>query len=243
MRLTKLPTVLSLLLAGLIIPTPPLRTQETDASSKKQGGDTPRSSADKYKTHAAQGDVSVGAELLTRKEIAKDFVADVNRCCLVVEVAVYPSAKEPLKLSHDDFALVIESPDGSSTLETPQKPATLSAKISNASNGGVTTAASVGVGVEFGTYTDPVTGQQEHGHAVTTSASVGIGTGSSAPSSTADRERENIERELGEKSLPEAKISVPVSGYLYFLLPKQKKDTQYRLEYEIKGATLPLPLS
>jgi len=59
----------------------------------------------------------------------------------------------------------------------------------------------------------------------------------------ADNDREIIERELSEKSLPEAKISVPVCGYLYFPLPKQKKHSKYRLQYEIKGETLILPLS
>jgi hypothetical protein len=239
-RLRKPPAFLSLLLIALAVPALSVRTQETDTSSKGQDAGTPRTSAEKYKAHSRHSDVSIGAELLTRKEISKEFAADVNRCCLVVQVAVYPNEKEPLKVSHDDFTLAIE---GTDIVETPQDARTLSAKLSTGANGGVTTAASVGVGVEFGTYTDPTTGHQVHGHAVTTSASVGIGAESSGSPSAAEREREIIERELSQKILPEAKISVPVSGYLYFLLPKQKKPAKYRLEYEISGETLILPLS
>jgi hypothetical protein len=47
---------------------------------------------------------------------------------------------------------------------------------------------------------------------------------------------------LSEKGLPEMKIAGPVSGYLYFSLPKQKKDAKYRLEYVVKDETLKLQL-
>ena len=54
--------------------------------------------------------------------------------------------------------------------------------------------------------------------------------------------REVIERELSSKSLPEAKVSVPVSGYLYFPIPKFVKDAKYRLEYTTNARPLVLPL-
>jgi len=66
--------------------------------------------------------------------------------------------------------------------------------------------------------------------------------GDRVPATVAEHDREVIERELSEKGLSEAKIANPVSGYLYFSLPKQKKDTKYRLEYVVKGETLKLPL-
>lgn len=243
MRLTKLPRFVSLLLIALVVPAGSVRTQETDTASKKEDATVPRSSAEKYQAHATHGDVSLGAELLTRKEAEKAFAADVNRCCLVVQVAVYPNEKEPLELVHDDFTLMIQGADGTETVEVTQGARTLAAKLSKDADNGVATAANVGVSVELGTYTDPVTGQQVHGRAVTVSSSAGAGAGGGASPSAAEHEREIIERELREKSLPEAKISVPVSGYLYFLLPKQKKPTKYRLVYEIKGETVELPLS
>lgn len=239
MRLLKLSPFFLTLIATLAVLAFPLRSQETQASSDERGGTAPRSSADKYKAHASHPDVNIGAELLTRKEVSKKFAADVNRCCLVVEVAVYPHGNEPLKLSRDDFTLAVEGMDVG---VKPQSATVVSAKLTKDANGGVTTVASAGVGVEFGTYTDPVTGQPVHGRAVTTSVGAGVGVGSSAPPADAERNREAIERELGEKSLPQATISIPVCGYLYFSVPKQKKQMKYRLEYTIKDETLVLPL-
>ena len=62
------------------------------------------------------------------------------------------------------------------------------------------------------------------------------------PPAVAEHNREVIERELSEKGLPEAKVVIPVSGYLYFSVPKQKKDTKCHLEYVVKGETLKLQL-
>lgn len=237
MHLLKVSRFFLTLFATLAVLAFPLRSQETQASSDERGGTAPRSSADKYKEHASNPGVNIGAELLTRKEVSKEFAADLNRCCLVVEVAVYPHGNEPLKLSRDDFALVVEGMDVG---VKPQSATVVSAKLTKDANGGVTTVASAGVGVEFGTYTDPVTGQPVHGRAVTTSVGAGVGVGSSAPPTVTERNREAIERELGEKSLSQARISVPVSGYLYFSVPKQKKQAKYRLEYSIKDETLVL---
>ena len=183
--------------------------------------------------------MSVGAELLTRKQVSKEFAADMNSCCVVLQVAVYPNEKEPLKLSRDDFTLSAEGTDLSAR---PQSATVLSAKLTKNPDGGVSTAASVGVGVEFGTYTDPVTGQPVHVRGVTTSASVGVGVGSTVPATVAESRRDVIERELSEKSLPEARITVPVSGYLYFSLHKRKKHAKYRLEYSLMEGTLILSL-
>ena len=237
MRLLKRSAFFLTLMATLAILAFPLRAQETPASPDERGGTAPRSSADKYKAHASLAGVSIGAELLTRKEVSKEFAADVNRCCLVVEVAVYPHGTEPLKLSRDDFTLAVEGMDVG---VKPQRATVVSARLTRGASSGVTTVANAGVGVEFGTYTDPVTGQPVHGRAVTTSVGAGVGTGSSAPPAVAQHNREAIERELGEKSMPQAKISVPVCGYLYFSVAKQKKQVKYRLEYSIRGETLVL---
>lgn len=239
MRLTRLLALFPLLLTALTVPALSHPPQETDTASEAKKGTAPRSSAERYKAHATHGQVSVGAELLTRREVSKVFAADMNSCCLVVQVAVYPNEEEPLKLSRDDFMLAIE---GTDVAARPQSAIVLSAKLTKDADGGVTTAASVGVGVDFGTYTDPSTGRPVHVRGVTTSASVGVGLGGSVPATVTERQREVIERELSEKSLPEARISVPVSGYLYFSLPKHKKPAKYRLEYALKDETLTLHL-
>lgn len=238
MRLSKLPAFYPLLLAVLAVAALSLQAQETDTSSHARGT-APRNSAEKYKAHAARGNLSIGGELLTRKEVSKEFAADLNSCCLVVQVAVYPKPDESLQLVSSDFTLLVE---GNDVGATAQSATVVSAKLTKDETRGVTTAANVGVGVEFGTYTDPVTGQTVHVRGVTTSAGVGVGAGGNPPPAAVDRHREVIERELSEKGLPEAKISVPVSGYLYFSPPKQKKHAKYRLEYAIKDETLVLAL-
>ena len=110
------------------------------------------------------------------------------------------------------------------------------------SNRAVTTTAGAGVGYESGTYVDPVTGQPVHVRGVTTSTDVGVGVRNGGASDTMDRDREVIARELSEKSLPDAKVTVPVSGYLYFSIPKHKKDPKFTLEYVVKGDALSLQL-
>ena len=239
MRLTKLSVSISLLLAALVFSALSLRGQDTNDSSAAQGGTAPRSSADKYPAHAKQGDVSIGAALLTRKQVSKEFAADVNHCCLVVEVAVYPRKDEPLNISLDDFKLTV---GGTDTPMKPRSAAVISAKLEKADSSGVTTSTGAGIGYESGSYTDPVTGQPVRVHTVTRSAQVGVGAGERVPAAVAERDRQVIELELSEKGLPEAKIAIPVSGYLYFSLRKQKKNTKYRLEYVVNGETLNLQL-
>jgi hypothetical protein len=186
--------------------------------------------------------VSIGAALLTRKQVSKEFAADVNHCCLVVEVAVYPRKDEPLNVSRDDFKLTVE---GTDTPVRPQSAGVISAKLEKADDSsGVTTSTGAGIGYESGSYTDPVTGQPVRVHTVTRSAQVGVGAGDRVrvPAAEAEHDRQVIEGELSEKGLPEAKIATPVSGYLYFPLRKQKKNTKYRLEYVVNGETLNLQL-
>jgi hypothetical protein len=240
-RLTKFPIRVFLLLIALAFSASCLRAQATDAPSAGQGGTAPRSSADKYHAHAMHAGVSIGAELLTRKEVSKEFVVNVNQCCLLVRVAVYPQKDEPLSVFMDDFTLI---EGGTDTPVRPQSPTVISARLEKEkdSNSGVTASTSAGVGYESGTYTDPATGQPVRVHGVSTSASVAVGVGESVPADVAERDREVIERELSEKGLPEGRTAIPVSGYLYFYLPKQKKDAKYRLEYVVKGETLRLQL-
>ena len=249
MRLPKIALLASVLATLLAIPALSSRAQDTDDPSRPRGRTAPRSSAEKYHAHAQHGGVSIGAELLTRKHVSQVFAADLNRCCLVVQVAVYPKRDELLDLSLDDFTLIVE---GSDTPVRPESATVVAAKLEKkSSNPGITTSGSVGVGYESGTYIDPVTGRPVRVRGVTTSAGVGVGVGGGAPPAVADRDREVIDRELSEKGLPEAKIAIPVSGYLYFSLPKQKSkqksgqkpaQNKYRLEYVLKGESLTLHL-
>ena len=240
MRLTKLSVFAFLLLTFLTFLILSLRAQDTNDSQAGRTATAPRSSAEKYHSHATNDGVSIGAELLTRKEVSQEFAARLNNCCRVVQVAVYPKKDAPLDLSLDDFALFVGETD---IPVRPQSATVISAKLEKQrSKGSVATSENVGIGYESGTYIDPVTGQPVHVRGTTTSAGAGVAVGDAVPPAVAERDREVIERELSEKGLPEAKVAIPVSGYLYFSARKQKKDTKYRLEYVVKGETLTLQL-
>lgn len=218
----------------------PLHAQDSSGqSTERHRGTAPRTSAAKYKAHAEKDGFSLGAELLTQKDAASAFAAEINRCCVVVQVAVYPKKDEPTDLSLLDFTLVAI---GTDKPVRPENPTTVAAKLESRKNpqSGVDITTSTGVGYTSGTYIDPVTGQPVRVRGVAMSAGVGVSTGNSVPPDVADRDRQVIERELYEKGLAEAKVAVPVAGYLYFPIPKRKKDAKYRLIYN--GRSEPLSL-
>ena len=68
-------------------------------------GTVARSNALKYPAHAEQDGVAMGAVLLTSQEARSNFVSDLNHCCLVVEVALYPQKGQNLEVSLNDFSL------------------------------------------------------------------------------------------------------------------------------------------
>lgn len=74
-------------------------------ASDSPKGTVPRTSADKYDAHAEQNDVAVGASVLTPKQVRKVFTTDVTRCCVVVEVALYPQKDGRIEVSLNDLTL------------------------------------------------------------------------------------------------------------------------------------------
>ena len=65
-------------------------------------GTVARSTAYKYPVHAEQDSVSMGAVLLTSQEARSNFVSDLNRCCLVVEFALYPLKGRPVEVRSEE---------------------------------------------------------------------------------------------------------------------------------------------
>jgi hypothetical protein len=74
-------------------------------------GTVPRAAPEKYGVHAEQKDVAIGATLLTAGDTRKVFHTDVNRCCVVVEVALFPKDGGSAEVSLNDFALRIVGQD------------------------------------------------------------------------------------------------------------------------------------
>ena len=206
-------------------------------------GTVARSTALKYPAHAEQDGVAMGAVLLTSEAARKDFVSDVNHCCLVVEVALYPQKGQNLDVSLNDFSLRTIGTDSavkaaSATLIS----GTLQKKA--AASRDVVVSPSAGVGYESGVVYDPMTGQPRHGGGVYTQTGVGVGIGSpGGQGGGTDADRKVMEAELDEKGLPEGAVAAPVAGYLYFPLAKKTKNAHYELEYMLNGNKVVLRLA
>lgn len=208
-------------------------------------GTVPRANAENYPAHTLRDGTGIGAVLLTREQMRKAFASDIDRCCVVVEVALYPQKGSQVNISMDDFVLRV---GGSDLATKPSTPEVLAAKLQKKaapaqSGHDVVVSPTAGVGYESGGY-DPVTGTRRPG-GVITSTGVGVGIGGTQPpaAGSTDRDRRTMELELSEKALPEGAASAPVSGYLYFSLPSSKdKKATHQLEYMLNGEKVALQL-
>jgi len=211
-------------------------------ASDTSRGTVPRPAPDKYDAHAEQNGIGIGANLLTAGQAKKVFATDVDKCCLVVEVALYPQKDGLIEVSSGDFALRLVGQDFATR---PSSGEVVAAKLvrtteTQSSGGRDVTLSPVG-GVGVGSTTDPITGQRRTG--VSYGGGVGVGVGSSQPKSpsTVEADRRTMELELNEKGLPQGNTASPVSGYLYFSVPP-KKNAKYQLEYTVNGNQVVLPL-
>ncbi len=211
-------------------------------------GVVPRSAATEYAAHGSQDNVQIGASLLTHKDLKKIFATDVNQCCLVVEVALYPSKDNFVKISLDDFML---RETGMELGTKPSTPDVLSARLEvqpvpsdREHRAGVSSSSDIG----YERTTQQTGSDRTSSGGVIQRSSVGIGVpigggGSRVPESqsAAEGNRRAIEAELTEKGLPETSAWDPVAGYLYFSVPKKKKGG-YELVYMMGDRKIVLPL-
>jgi hypothetical protein len=213
----------------LSLSAPLLQAQQSDQTSEKLGGAAPRASAAKYRANMERDGFSIGAELLSKKQASQTFASDVNHCCLVVLVAIYPKKDQPVDLSFTDFAL---EEVGSDIPVRPESATIVAAELEKQKNSGNTEVYPHGtVGYGSGTYTDPNTGQPVHVHTVDAEVGIDVAANGKVPPDVADHDRYVMERELYEKALPDAKVSLPAAGYLYFPVPNPNKKAKYHLTY------------
>jgi hypothetical protein len=220
----------------------------TALASDAPRGTVPKVAADKYAAHADQNGFSIGATLLTAGQAKKTFATEIDRCCMVVEVALFPQKDGLTEVSLGDFALRIVGKDIATRPSSAEVVAGKLQRMSEPKTDGhdVAVYPSGGVGVQTGGI-DPVTGQPRRG-GVTTTTSAGVGVGVGGPPQPpqsqpglSDADRRTMELELKEKGLPEGNTANPVSGYLYFSLP-QHKNSKYQLEYMVNGNKITLDL-
>jgi len=198
-------------------------------------GTVPKTSASAYPVHAEDGGVAVGARVLTSEQARKIFVSDVNRCCTVIEVAIYPSTSSGVEVSLNDFVLRIKDS------ETAQKPSSAKVLASDlqkraAKDRQVTVSPGVGVGYGSGGNGNAA---GNRGGGVYQQVGVGVGVGDSRSGAT-DKDRAAMETELAEKGLPEGQASAAVAGYVYF--PIKRKGASYQLECTLNGKKLTLTI-
>ena len=191
-------------------------------------GTVPKASADRYLAHAEHDGTKIGAALMSPEEVRKVFGFDVDRSCLIVEVALYPPNAKERKVSLGDFSLRV------ARANTAVKPSTATAVATNwqqlfrvQRDVKAEPSAEVAVG--------PHNGHIE--------AQVGVETDYGAPHSASEKDRATVEAELTDKGLPEGTASSPVAGYLYFPILSRKKHTALELDYETNGSRVILQLS
>jgi hypothetical protein len=204
-------------------------------------GTEPRTAATGYPAHAEVNGIAVGATLLTADQARRTFVSDVNRCCLVVEVAFYPPKDAPLNISLNDLVLTTKDAEAAAKPSSAKVIAASLQKKAHADRD-VTVSPSYGVTYQSGRNYDPVTGTtQGNGVTQTSGVLVGIGHPGPNPAST-DKDRSAMEAELSEKGLPEGAASAPVAGYIYFPVSSKKKSAAHQLEYKLGESKVVLPL-
>lgn len=215
-------------------------------------GTAPRAAAKKYQAHAEDQGATVGATRLNSGQLRKIFgidkptSADLDECCVVLEVGLYPAKDGKLEVNLADFALRVS---GEPKTTKPSDSKTIVAQlpywieVGESGHGGLMADAPPQLdSPNGGVYHDPVTGAPRRSDGY---PNRGVDVGASPEESTSKSggsgPRHELELRLAQKALPEGETATPVGGYIYFSVPKQK-DAKYELEYKLNGKTVLLPL-
>ena len=215
-------------------------------------GSVPRPAAKKYQAHAEDHGASVGATRLNSGQLRKVFSldkptsADLDDCCIVLEVGLYPSKDGKLEVNLADFALRVS---GEEKAIKPSDSKTVVAQlpywveVGESGHGGVMGDAQPQLdSPNGGVYHDPVTGMPRRTDGYPNrGADVGAAPQESTSKPGGSGPRHELELKLAQKALPEGKTIIPVAGYIYFSVPKQK-GAKCELEYKLNGTTVLLPL-
>ena len=203
-------------------------------------GTVPRSSVNQYPAHTAGDEISLGALKLNEQDVRKTFSSNLNRCCVVVELAIFPANGHPANISLGDFSLRVLNTDHA---VRPSGASVVASSLQHkaGTDHDITVSPQVGIGYESGTYNDPYNrGQQQRAGGVYKSAGVAVGIGGN-PSGSTNEDRAVMETELSEKGLPEGTVSAPIAGHLYFPI-ERKKNAKYQIEYTVHEKKLVMPL-
>jgi hypothetical protein len=209
-------------------------------------GMRPRPDANSYPAHDHLPGATIAAVALSPAQVRTAFGSDTYKGYIVLEVAVFPDPNESVNLSPKDFMLKIGEVG---ELLRPSSPSTIALSIDEKNNPthppevrrpvDVTTRSTIGYD-SAGTY-NPNTGKRQGAVYAGTEVDVAPGGSTPAPPRANRGPRfDDMEAELNARALPEATISRPVAGYLYFIPPRKKASGTYNLDYSSDSGRLKL---
>src|SRR6516162_1642348 len=153
---------------------------------------------------------------------------DVDRSCIIVEVALYPPDDKEHKVLLSDFSLritgtntAVEASAAKVVAANWQQQLRMQQDVKTELDGEVTLGPSV----------------------LHLAGQVRFEKGDSPARAPTEKDAATLEAELTDKGLPVGKASSPVAGYLYFPVLQTKKHTPLQLDYETNGSSVILELS
>ncbi len=236
LRRYSMPSLVSTLgSAVLLLAAAPAFSQQFPPPQPK--GVPARSAPTDYPAHVLVDGVTYGAAVVPSEELKHIFAFDISRSYVVLEVAVYPGTGSAVKLDPEGFVVklprigdVAHSADSVTVASVIQqknlpKPASNTGPV----------VASTEVGYESGR--DPYTGQRVHGTYTDTQVAIAPGRDPGPPRYPSPggypQDRQLLESQLWDKSLPALQAQHPTAGYLYFPASLLKKNAGgvYQLQY------------
>ncbi|MBS1877300.1 MAG: hypothetical protein JSU00_29080 [Acidobacteria bacterium] len=201
------------------------------------GGLRPRSSPGDYPASETGKVVAIGAAVLTPDQAKAAFSTDLREY-VVVEVGLFPEAGQVVDVSAMDFALRVGARGELVRAANPRAIAASNQRKANpppSRASDITVYPTATVGYESGDVYDPATGRRRGGGWYG-GTGVAVATGDPGypqpprPAGT-DRDREVMNQELADKTLPETTTNQPISGYLYFRIAPKMRTSALELQY------------
>jgi hypothetical protein len=203
-----------------------------------QNPPAPCASAKDYASSKIETQYSIGAKLLSKKQVQNSFAAPLAGRYIVVEVAFYPAENKSINLQPSSFSLRNAEEKSSVAPVSPEEIASILQKTPQSSRD-VTLYPTANVGYESWPVYDG-TGVKRVGGPVY-GAGVGVGLDKKTSPATTESDRKTMETELSDRELKSGDVSSPVAGYLYFPISGKEK-ANYELEYRGADTTSKLPL-
>ncbi|MFL6462961.1 MAG: hypothetical protein ACJ73N_00940 [Bryobacteraceae bacterium] len=193
----------------------------------------PRSKPEGYAAHMQGQGLTIAATALSPDQVKHLFAFDISKNYVVFEVACYPESNGRFQLQADDFVVKTNDKNELAHRADSQTVAAAIQQRNTPRPSSPTVYTEANIGYESGT--DPYTGRRVHG--VYTGGGVGVSTYPVPQYPTPGgypQDRDLLEGQLWNKSLPEGTFTAPVAGYLYFpsSLLKKKSNGGYLLQYQ-----------